>query len=126
MTVNNLQVTLFARGKDQDLPEFYSSLYHQKFLLYRVLIPAAGGNCDPIPNLMKIIRNLLSANPSYKIKRFTQSKRKAQMSQKNGFQELLSSPWGVIGFMVMVGGGLLLLSLLVLVLFGVNIGGLTS
>ncbi|MBN1212970.1 MAG: hypothetical protein JXA92_10365 [candidate division Zixibacteria bacterium] len=48
------------------------------------------------------------------------------MSQKNGFQALLSSPWGVIGFMVMVGGGLLLLSLLVLVLFGVNVGGITS
>jgi len=50
----------------------------------------------------------------------------AQMAQRNGFQALLSSPWGVIGFMVIVGGGLLLLSLVVLVMFGVDVGGITS
>ena len=48
------------------------------------------------------------------------------MAQKDGFQALLTSPWGVISFMVIVGGGLLLLALLVLFMFGVDVGGITS
>jgi len=48
------------------------------------------------------------------------------MQQKSGFQQMLTTPWGVLGFLVIVGGGLLFLSLVVLVLFGVDIGGITS
>ena len=48
------------------------------------------------------------------------------MAQKDGFQALLNSSWGVLGFVVIVGGGILVLALLVLVMFGVDVSGITS
>ena len=48
------------------------------------------------------------------------------MAQRNGFQALLASPWGVLGFVVIAGGGILVLALLVLVMFGLDVTGITS
>ena len=48
------------------------------------------------------------------------------MEQKNGFQELLKSNWGVLGFVVVVGGGILVLALLVLAFYGTDVPGITS
>ena len=48
------------------------------------------------------------------------------MAQKDGFQAFLNSPWGVLSFVVIAGGGILVLALLVLAMFGLDVTGITS
>jgi len=47
------------------------------------------------------------------------------MEQKNGYQAILRSPWGLLGLLVVIGGGLMLLALIAL-FFGLDIGGVIS